>query len=107
MNDFESAVLLIVMNIPAGRVLSYGEVARRAGFPGRARQVGRVLSRLPANSRIPWHRVVRASGALAFPHQHDHFSRQKKALAADGIVFHGRTVPASYFDRAPTGRRAT
>ncbi len=107
MNDFESAVLLTVMNIPVGKVLSYGEVACRAGFPGRARHVGRVLSRLPASSRIPWHRVVRASGALAFPNEHDDFSRQKKALAADGIVFNGRTVPATYFDRAPSGRRAT
>lgn len=58
-------ILLVVAAIPEGRVATYGEVARAAGLPGRARLVGRVLRELPAASRIPWHRVVAAGGRIA------------------------------------------
>lgn len=97
-SEFEAAVLATVSAIPAGRVLSYGGVAQRAGYPGRARQVGRIMSRLPAGSRIPWHRVVRADGTLAFPPEHETFRRQRRALLAEGVSFPGRRVPGRYFD---------
>lgn len=58
-------ILLAVAAIPEGRVATYGEVARAAGLPGRARLVGRVLRELPTGSRIPWHRVVAAGGRIA------------------------------------------
>ena len=58
-------ILLVVAAIPEGRVATYGEVARAAGLPGRARMVGRVLRELPPASRIPWHRVVAAGGRIA------------------------------------------
>ncbi|MEE3096411.1 MAG: MGMT family protein, partial [Pseudomonadota bacterium] len=51
-------LLLTVNSIPPGRVSSFGRIAEAAGFPGRARWVGRVLSQLPANTSIPWHRVL-------------------------------------------------
>ncbi|TBR13410.1 MAG: MGMT family protein, partial [Lysobacter sp.] len=52
--------------IPAGEVVAYGEVARRAGLPGRARLVARVLGQA-SDDGLPWHRVVRADGRIAFP----------------------------------------
>ena len=45
-----------VRQIPRGRVATYGEVARAAGFPGAARQVAWALH--SAGGGLPWHRVV-------------------------------------------------
>src|SRR5207237_10094123 len=56
------AVRRIVRSIPRGRVLSYGEVALRAGRPGGARAVVRALHQL---DDVPWWRVVRKGGTLA------------------------------------------
>lgn len=95
--EFSAVVLATVQAIPAGSVMAYGMVAQMAGFPGRARHVGRVLAGLPADSSIPWHRVVRADGHLAFAETDRNFRRQKRALAAEGVRFHGRRVPARYF----------
>jgi len=50
--------------IPAGRVTTYGRLASLAGLPRRARWVGQQLKKLPADSNLPWHRVVRADGGL-------------------------------------------
>lgn len=60
---FKEKVLAIVAEIPKGKVLSYGEVARRAGKPGAARAVGAIL-KTNFNPAIPCHRVVRADGGL-------------------------------------------
>ena len=51
--------------IPRGRVATYGQVARLAGLPGRARQVGYALAALDEDSRVPWHRVVNAQGRIS------------------------------------------
>jgi methylated-DNA-protein-cysteine methyltransferase-like protein len=55
----------VVSRIPRGRVATYGQVARLASFPGQARLVGYALSALEDGSRIPWHRVVNARGAIS------------------------------------------
>ena len=53
---------LVVRNLRRGEVVSYGEVARRAGYPRAARAVGNVLA---SSGGLPWWRVVRANGDLA------------------------------------------
>lgn len=58
-------IYAMVDSIPRGAVATYGQIAREAGLPGRARQVGRALSELPPGSRLPWHRVINASGQLS------------------------------------------
>ena len=60
---FRNRVLTIVARIPRGRMLTYREVARRAGSPHAARAVGSIL-RTNFNPRIPCHRVVRSDGSL-------------------------------------------
>ena len=64
MNFFES-VYKVVKQIPAGKVLSYGDVARLAGNPKRSRQVGWALHVNPEQGVIPCHRVVFKDGSLA------------------------------------------
>ena len=60
--SFTMAVRRVVRSIRRGTVMSYGEVALRAGRPGGARAVVRALNRL---DDVPWWRVVRADGTLA------------------------------------------
>lgn len=61
-NPFRQNVLDIVRRIPRGKVMSYGEVAKRAGKPGAARAVGAIM-KTNYDQKIPCHRVVRADGA--------------------------------------------
>ena len=77
----------VVAEIPAGRVATYGQVAELAGLPGGARQVGRALARLPADTRLPWQRVVRANGASALPGAAA--QRQLCRLQAEGVALTG------------------
>ena len=58
-------IYAVVRRIPRGRVATYGQVARLANLPGQARLVGYALSALEDGSRIPWHRVVNARGAIS------------------------------------------
>lgn len=84
-----AAILAVVSSISKGDVLSYSEVARRAGLPGYARYVATVLKRLPNGSQVPWHRVVNASGQIAFAEGSDGFERQRKCLADEGWTLRG------------------
>ena len=74
-------VLGIIARIPRGTVLSYGEVADRAGLRS-ARIVGRILSETH-DPKVPWHRVVRADGSPT-PHL---ASKQTALLRAEGVRF--------------------
>lgn len=85
----EARVLRAVGRIPAGRVSTYGQVAREAGLGRRARFVGQVLSRLPAGSEVPWHRVLKADGRLAFPPDSAAYRRQRALLEQEGVPFAG------------------
>lgn len=58
-----------------------------AGLPGYARYVGTVLKKLPSGSRLPWHRVINASGRISFPQGSEQYQRQKQLLEAEGVVF--------------------
>lgn len=75
-----------VAAIPEGRVASYGQIAARAGLPGRARMVGRVLGYSSDGMKLPWHRVLRADGHIAFPPGSRGFREQAKRLRAEGVT---------------------
>jgi methylated-DNA-protein-cysteine methyltransferase-like protein len=85
----------VVAAIPAGRVATYGQVAALAGVPRGARFVGTVLRELPRASRLPWHRVLNASGRLSV----DPLSarEQRERLEAEGVAFVGGRVSLSRF----------
>ena len=59
MNSFKDNVINIVKNIPKGKVLTYSEVAHKAGNIKAARVVGNILSK-NTNKDIPCHRVIKA-----------------------------------------------
>lgn len=90
--DAADRIHAAIRAIPRGEVAGYGEIARRAGLPGRARLVARVLG-MGAEPGLPWHRVVRADGRIAFPAGSDGFREQCARLAAEGVtVIDGRVV---------------
>jgi methylated-DNA-protein-cysteine methyltransferase related protein len=77
-------ILDAIRAIPRGQVAGYGHIARRAGLPGRARMVARVL-RDNTDPKLPWHRVLRSDGRIAFPPDSDGFAEQTQRLRAEGI----------------------
>ncbi|PZS39015.1 MAG: DNA methyltransferase [Pseudonocardiales bacterium] len=85
-NDVER-VRGVIAAIPAGSVLAYGEVAARAGLPGRARLVGWILAE--DGHDLPWHRVLRATGNPA-PHL---AAEQLARLRDEGVLAEGGRVP--------------
>ncbi|MDE6046201.1 MAG: methylated-DNA--[protein]-cysteine S-methyltransferase [Alistipes sp.] len=78
--DFRRDVYEIVAQIPRGRLLAYGQIARLAGFPAHARHVGHALASAPAG--IPCHRVVDAAGRTA-----PGWPEQRRLLEAEGVRF--------------------
>ncbi|MFC0139542.1 MGMT family protein [Erwinia mallotivora] len=82
-DNFYQRIWQIVAAIPFGRVTTYGEIARLAGSPRAARQVGGVLKRLPRGSKLPWHRVINRQGQISL--SGDDLQRQRQALLAEGI----------------------
>lgn len=81
----------IVRGIPPGKVGTYGSVARAAGLPGRARQVGYAMAALPDDSDVPWHRVVNARGEVSRRSAGRAFeSLQRAMLESEGVDFDAR-----------------
>ncbi|HET7925741.1 MAG TPA: MGMT family protein [Rhodanobacteraceae bacterium] len=80
-----SAIVETIRSIPEGSVASYGELAERAGLPGRARLVGRILGEMP-DAKLPWHRVLRSDGRIAFPPGSRSFREQVRRLAGEGVL---------------------
>lgn len=88
--DFTAAATAVLLSLEPGEVVSYGEVAAQAGYPGAARAVGTLLRRSGAEDEgpdLPWWRVVNAAGRLVPGHEVEHAAR----LRAEGVtVVNGR-----------------
>ena len=76
-----------IRKIPKGKVSTYGEVAKAAGFPGRARQVVWALHR---SRGLPWHRVVGAGGKILLPGEQG--LEQRLRLETEGVAFRNGRV---------------
>lgn len=81
---FRESILDVVRGIPKGETMSYGEVARRAGFPGAARAVGSLMKR-NVDPGIPCHRVIRTDGR---PGEYNRGGEdaKRKLLHQEGVV---------------------
>ncbi|ACB60542.1 Methylated-DNA-(protein)-cysteine S-methyltransferase DNA binding [Exiguobacterium sibiricum 255-15] len=82
MIPFTQEVVDVIRSIPAGRVMTYGQVARLAGNPRAARQVAWILHSLSRTEQLPWYRVLNAKGEISLDGD-----EQQLALEAEGIVF--------------------
>lgn len=86
MTELQERFRAVIADLDRGEVVSYGEVARRAGRPGAARAVGTFLFAHGAD--LPWWRVVRADGGLAVHKP----GEQARRLRAEGIEVVGDRV---------------
>lgn len=86
---FARRVLAVVRRVPAGRVITYGDVAALAGRPGAARAVGNIM-RSAAVPGLPYHRVIAAAGRLGGYGGRE--ALKAGLLRAEGIVVVGRRV---------------
>ena len=78
LTTLEAAIAAVMLNLEPGDVVTYGEVAEEAGFPGRGRAVGRFLKH---HDGYPWWRVVNSVGRLV-PHNE---RKQTELLHSEGI----------------------
>lgn len=89
-----------VRRIPAGSVASYGQVAELAGVARGARLVGRVLAGTDGDD-LPWHRVLRASGRIAFECGSPAYVEQRDRLIAEGVTLSAGRVDMRRFRWQP------
>lgn len=80
-------IYAVVRRIPRGRVATYGQIARLAGLPGHARQVGYALHALPDGTPVPWHRVVSVRAQISPRFGGDWMSEQRRRLEEEGVEF--------------------
>lgn len=83
MDQFLMQIFAVIHQIPAGKVSTYGEIAKMAGFPGYARHVGKALGNLPEGSKLPWFRVINSQGRISL--KGEDLVRQREQLISDGI----------------------
>jgi methylated-DNA-protein-cysteine methyltransferase related protein len=76
-------VYRLVQQIPRGRVITYGALARALHLRGGARTAGRAMAATPSGKGIPWHRVVGDRGKLLI--REPYASLQRKLLQSEGI----------------------
>jgi methylated-DNA-protein-cysteine methyltransferase related protein len=108
--SFREAVYLICQCIPIGRVSTYGALAKYAGLPNLARQVGSALRTLDEHrsdpsdpNAVPWWRVVKSNGDIALPLDQISAQLQIKLLNEEGvIVTNGRISMRDYAWSSPS-----
>ena len=76
---------LSLANVPEGKAITYGDLSRLAGHPNGARWAGRVLSQLPADTNLPWHRVVNSKGEITCPNR----NQARDRLRNEGVIVDG------------------
>ena len=97
-----------IRRVPAGTVVTYGDVAETVDVPCTARQVGQALRLAPPGLRLPWHRVLAAGGRIAIPGEGG--VEQRLRLESEGVAFAGRRVRMDLHQyrrgkgRGPSGR---
>jgi methylated-DNA-protein-cysteine methyltransferase related protein len=87
--------------VPYGRVATYGQIADLAGLPGRARLVGKSLSCVPENMPIPWFKVLRSDGKIAFPPGSQLANLQVGLLQQEDIVVMNNRVKLTTYQWQP------
>ncbi len=89
MSDAYRRIYNAVRRVPKGRVATYGQIAKVAGLPGHARQVGYALHAAGDAERVPWQRVVNAKGEISLQNN-PAGDLQRAMLEAEGIRFDAR-----------------
>ena len=84
-DSFYQRVYELVARVPFGKVVTYGQIARRLGMPPGGRAVGWAMRQCPEG--LPWHRVVNAQGGLSKGEHADYIPLQRALLEEEGVAF--------------------
>ncbi|WP_053217138.1 MGMT family protein [Virgibacillus senegalensis] len=84
MQPFTENAIRLIKNIPEGKVMYYGQIAKHAGNPRGARQVVRILHSMSGKHQLPWHRVINAKGEIGIKEEAQ-FQLQKLSLELEGV----------------------
>jgi methylated-DNA-protein-cysteine methyltransferase-like protein len=103
MDEARSQLFAWLLQVPHGRVVTYGQLAALAGRPQAARWVGRELARLPRSTLLPWHRVVNARGASSLPQDADGCNLQLRLLQQEGVTVVDGRVALQHWRWDPAG----
>lgn len=90
-STFRQKVYSIAQHIPAGKVATYGQLAKLAGSPQAARAVGMCMKENPDMKVVPCHRVVASNGELV-GYAAGGVSVKKEKLLKEGVTFKGDRV---------------
>jgi methylated-DNA-protein-cysteine methyltransferase related protein len=90
----------VIRKIPRGHVATYGQIARLAGLPGHARQVGYALHALKGSTSVPWQRVINAAGRISLRPLTGGIS-QRLLLEKEGVEFSGERVSLARYAWTP------
>jgi O-6-methylguanine DNA methyltransferase len=89
---FKERVYEVTNKIPAGKVATYGQIAKLAGSPGAARAVGMCMRTNPNIPYTPCHRVVGSDGTLTGYSAKEGLKTKKEMLIKEGVEFKGDKV---------------
>lgn len=85
---FFQKVYDLVATIPEGKVMTYGQIARRLGGFYSGRTVGFAMAAAPGNRNLPCHRVVNRLGTMAPRFAFGGADRQRRLLRSEGVRFY-------------------
>lgn len=100
-NPVYARIWQTTLQIPVGKVACYGQIADLAGLPGRARLVGKAMGFAPDGLAVPWYRVLRSDGKIAFPAGSELANEQKGRLQEEGVVVLNNRVRLNAFQWQP------
>jgi methylated-DNA-protein-cysteine methyltransferase-like protein len=100
MKPFTQSVINIILSIPPGKVMTYGQIAKLAGSPRGARQVVRILHSMSDKYKLPWHRVINSKGEIGLTEEESYFI-QKMSLESEGIKLTGKTLSLEVYQYHP------
>jgi methylated-DNA-protein-cysteine methyltransferase related protein len=84
MTPYTEEVIRIIISIPAGKVMTYGQIAKLAGSPRSARQVVRIIHSMSNKYNLPWHRVINSKGEIGIPDE-EGSTMQRLMLISEGV----------------------
>lgn len=108
-SEFTKKVMQQILKIPKGKVATYKQIAELSGKPQASRGVAWILHSCSTTYKLPWHRVLNASGKISFDKRSSNFKEQRKRLEKEGIVFNniGQLSLAKYqWKKRPAKKRS-
>ncbi|SHS11171.1 methylated-DNA--[protein]-cysteine S-methyltransferase [Mycobacteroides abscessus subsp. abscessus] len=107
MQPFTEQVVMIIKNIPEGKVMTYGQIARLAGSPRAARQVVRILHSMSKKYGLPWYRVINTKGQISIQDDSS-YQEQILSLQSEGVkVSEKGQVCLDIFQWKPKGKESS